>query len=97
MNKIYYVYILLCADNSYYIGVTNNIPRRLDEHSNGLDKSGYTFNRQPVNLVYSEMFQYIDKAIAREKQLKGWSRKKKEALINNNLGSLKDLSKKSFD
>jgi len=97
VNKIYYVYILLCADNSYYIGVTNNIPRRLDEHSNGLDKSGYTVNRQPINLVYSEMFQYIDKAIAREKQLKGWSRKKKEALINNNLGSLKDLSKKSFD
>lgn len=97
MNKIYYVYILLCADNSYYVGVTNNIPRRLDEHSNGLDKSRYTFNRQPVNLVYSEMFQYIDKAIAREKQLKGWSRKKKEALINKDLGSLKDLSKKSFD
>ena len=83
MNS-YYVYILLCADESYYIGVTKNLRRRFEEHSTDTNAKSYTANRQPVQLVYSEEFRYIDKAIQREKQLKRWTRAKKEALINRN-------------
>ncbi|MBC7864046.1 MAG: GIY-YIG nuclease family protein [Bacteroidia bacterium] len=84
----FYVYILLCSDESYYVGVTNSLDRRLKEHSSGHCEKSYTNSRLPVQLIYFEEFKYILKAIAREKQLKGWSRKKKEALIKGNLHEL---------
>ncbi len=73
--------------------VTNDLERRLCEHQEGYNKSCYTFTRRPVELKYSEHYHYINNAIAREKQLKGWSRKKKEALFKENWEELIRLFK----
>ncbi len=86
------VYILECADSKLYIGVTNNLSRRLFEHQSGSNPKAYTAKRLPVKLVYAEHFQYIDKAIRREKQIKKWSAQKKRALIDNNIELLRELS-----
>jgi len=79
MNQ-YFVYILLCSDSSYYTGVTNNLDRRLYEHEASFDPKSYTFKRRPLKLVFQKIFTEVTQAIAFEKQVKGWSRKKKEAL-----------------
>ncbi len=89
----YFVYILKCADGSYYVGLTNDLGRRLQEHGEGHVRSAYTYNRRPLDLVYQVDFNYINEAIAFEKQLKRWSRKKKEALIRGDWTSLKEYSK----
>ncbi|REA55441.1 GIY-YIG nuclease family protein [Dyadobacter luteus] len=88
----YHVYIVKCKDNSYYTGVTNDIERRIAQHNNGFDKSSYTFSRKPVELVFAYELNDIDQAIAFEKQLKGWSRKKKEAVIRGDWDILKVLA-----
>ncbi|MGI9527306.1 MAG: GIY-YIG nuclease family protein [Weeksellaceae bacterium] len=93
----YYVYILECKDYSFYTGVTNNVHRRVDEHVEGLDYKCYTFNRRPLKLSYYTVFSQIELAIAFEKQLKGWSRKKKIALIDGRIDKLPNLSKKNFN
>lgn len=90
--KTYFVYILKCSDNSYYTGVTNNIDRRLIEHNNGFDRTSYTFSRRPLELVYYETFQNPNDAIFWEKRIKGWTRKKKEALIKGDFDELVKLS-----
>lgn len=90
--KQYYVYILKCSDNSYYTGMTNNIERRLNEHNYGLNKECYTFDKRPIELVFYTEFNDVNQSIAFEKQVKGWSRKKKEAIINNKWEDLKKLS-----
>jgi len=90
--KSYFVYILICSDNSYYTGITNNLDKRLIEHNNSLDKKSYTYSRRPVKIVYQETFQNPDDAIVWEKKIKGWSRKKKEALMNGDFNELKRLS-----
>jgi len=90
--KRYYVYILKCSDNSYYTGVTNDVERRLNEHNFGLNKESYTYNKRPLELVFCTEFNDINQAIAFEKQVKGWSRKKKEAIINDKWEDLKNLS-----
>lgn len=92
MNR-YVVYILRCADNSYYIGITNDVERRLAEHQEGKHENSYTFARRPVKLLYFEYYTNKLQASLREKQLKGWSRAKKEALIAENYERLKRLSK----
>jgi len=75
-----FVYMLRCADGSYYVGSTRGtLERRLAEHQNGAFP-GYTFRRRPVTLIWSEQFAEIRDAIAAERQIKGWSRAKKEAL-----------------
>ncbi len=89
----YFVYILKCADDSFYIGVTNNLDIRLSQNETGLDINSYTYNKRPFVLVYHESYIDINQAILREKQLKGWSRKKKEALIDGDIELLKVLSK----
>ena len=85
-RKIYmkdmYVYILECIDDSFYIGVTNDVGRRFIEHQSGVHEHSYTFSRRPLKLVYCKQFRSPIKAIDYEKQLKGWSRAKKIALIN---------------
>ncbi len=91
--KDYYVYILKCSDESYYTGVTNNLERRLFEHNSGIIK-GFTSSRLPVELVFAERFSDISDAIRFEKQIKGWSRKKKEALIKRDFDLLVELAKK---
>jgi putative endonuclease len=79
--KTYYVYMLLCADDSYYIGVTNDLEFRLGQHEYGFDPGCYTFTRRPLKVVHASDFHNVDEAIAWEKQLKGWSRAKKAALV----------------
>lgn len=91
--KDYFVYIVSCSDESYYTGVTNNLERRIAEHNSGLIK-GFTSKRLSVKLVFSERFSDINDAIRLEKQIKGWSRIKKEALIEGNIELLVQLSNK---
>lgn len=91
--KIYYVYIVKCSDNSYYTGFTNDLERRINEHNDGLNPESYTYTRKPVKLVFYHEFNDVNQAISFEKQVKGWSRKKKEAIINNNWDLLPLLSK----
>jgi putative endonuclease len=95
--KFYYVYILKCSDVSYYTGVTNNVEKRLVEHNSGDSVTSYTFKRRPVELVYYQQFNDIKQAIELEKQIKGWSRRKKEALINKDWEKLKLYSKSYAD
>ena len=91
--KQYFVYILLCSDSSYYTGITNDLDRRFYEHQSGEDKGCYTFKRRPLKLVFYEDFPDVNQAIAFEKQVKGWRRAKKEALINGDWHLLPELSK----
>ena len=91
-----YVYILKCSDGSYYTGSTKDLERRLWQHKNG-NGAKYTKTRLPVKLVYSEEYERIDEAFYREKQIKGWSRKKKEALIAGRFDKLSDLAKNRTD
>ena len=79
--KSYYVYIVECSDKSYYIGITNSMERRLEQHNSEKNKTAYTFSKRPVKLVWIESYTDVNLAIEKEKQLKGWSRKKKQALI----------------
>ena len=92
-TKNYYVYILRCSDGSYYTGITNSVERRLYEHQEGLIERSYTHNRRPVKLVYVENYSNVIEAISREKQIKGWSRAKKEELIKGDMNKLKELAK----
>ena len=87
-----YMYILECANGNYYTGSTNNLELRLEQHQNGTG-ANYTKKHLPVKLVYFEEFQRIDEAFYREKQVQGWRRKKKEALINGGFNKLSNLSK----
>jgi putative endonuclease len=91
--RSYFIYILQCRDNSYYTGITNNVEKRLYEHQQGLVKGSYTHSRRPVKLVFSESFSNPRDAIEREKQIKGWSRKKKEALVSGDFPGLQKFSK----
>jgi putative endonuclease len=92
--KTYYVYILRCRDESYYTGVTNDLALRVAQHQQGIDLRCYTFRRRPLVLVYSSSFGDICEAIAWEKQLKGWSRKKKEVLIRREFDALPIFSRR---
>ena len=88
-----YVYIVRCSDGKYYVGTTrDSLERRVAEHNEGT-YGGFTSRRRPVVLVYSEYFDQITDALCSERQLKGWSRAKKERLIEGALGRLPDLSK----
>ncbi len=89
----YFVYIVECSDKGYYAGVTNDLDRRIWEHNNDNNTSAYTFKRRPVVLKFFQRFQNINDAIAFEKQIKGWSRKKKEALFNEDWEEIKKLAK----
>lgn len=87
-----YMYILKCSDGSFYTGSTQELEKRVQEHNMGVG-ANYTRKHLPVELVYYEEFQRIDDAFAREKQVQGWSRAKKNALIQGQFGKLTDLSK----
>jgi putative endonuclease len=89
--KLYYVYMLSCADESFYVGVTNDVERRLGQHQDGRDSNCYTYTRRPVQLVYCSDFRDVEQAIRWEKQLKGWSRAKKTALINGDWERIREL------
>ncbi|MCW1755058.1 GIY-YIG nuclease family protein [Rhizobium acaciae] len=88
------VYILRCSDGSYYTGLTKQeIEAHVWEHNAGT-YDGYTAKRRPVELVFTETYDRIIDAIARERQIKGWSRRKKEALMAMDYEALPDLSKR---
>lgn len=84
---MWFLYILECFDNSFYTGITNNLDRRLKEH-NGKKGGSYTRIRIPTKLVYKEEYQSKSEALKRELQIKDWTRKKKLALINNDIEKL---------
>jgi putative endonuclease len=94
MNDGAYLYIVRCADGSYYIGTTrSSLEVRVAQHNAGT-LGGYTACRRPVELVFSQWFERITDAIENERKLKRWSRAKKEALIRGDVTSLHELSRR---
>jgi putative endonuclease len=94
--QLSYVYILKCSDGTYYTGVTSNLTKRLEEHESGKHKDSYPCKRRPVELVFYAEFTDINLAIVKEKQIKKWSKAKKEALIEDRFDDLPNLAKKKF-
>lgn len=90
-----YMYILQCNDGSYYTGSAKDLDKRFSQHQMG-EGANYTKTRLPVELLYSEEYNRIDEVFYREKQVQGWSRRKKEVLINRGYEELPDLAKKVF-
>ncbi|WP_421804845.1 GIY-YIG nuclease family protein [Flagellimonas sp.] len=93
----YFVYILQCSDNTFYTGITSDLTGRLESHQKGKYQNSYTYSRRPVELVYYCEFTDPNKAILTEKQIKKWSKSKKQALIAGEFDKLPNLSKKSFN
>ena len=87
----YFVYILKCADSSYYTGSTADLGERFLQHQEGIEPSAYTFRRRPVELVWSEEVDTYNEALLHEHQIKGWSRAKKEALIRNDFQAIHEI------
>jgi putative endonuclease len=94
--QLSYLYIVKCSDGTYYTGVTSNLSKRLEEHESGKYKDSYTYKRRPVELVFYAEFTDINLAIVKEKQIKKWSKAKKEALIEDRFDDLPNLAKKKF-
>ncbi|MBK6635946.1 MAG: GIY-YIG nuclease family protein [Chitinophagaceae bacterium] len=92
LQKTYYVYIILCYDNTYYTGLTDDLIRRFEEHVNGIYESCYKFKRRPLTMKYYESIHFLTDAIEREAQIKGWSKAKKLALVEGNFHKLQLLS-----
>jgi len=90
-----YAYILQCRDDSYYVGSTTDLGARVHQHQIGLG-AAYTRHRRPVTLVWSALFETTPAAFAFEKQVQGWSRAKRQALIDGRLDHLPALAKKDF-
>lgn len=90
------MYILQCSDDSYYVGSAKNLDIRFSQHQSGKG-SRYTSGRLPVKLVYCEEYDRVADAYYREKQVQGWTRRKREALINGTPELLPVLAKKVFD
>lgn len=91
-QELLYIYIIRCKDDSYYTGLTNDLVRRFEEHCKGEYPDCYTFKRRPLELAYYETIPFLQDAIDREKQLKGWSRAKKEALMKQDYHKLQLLA-----
>jgi len=85
-----HVYIVRCRDNALYIGTTSDLAQRIARHNRGAG-CGFTAIRRPVSLVFSESFETRQQASARERQIKRWTRAKKEALIDGDVALLKRL------
>ncbi|HFP7876270.1 TPA: GIY-YIG nuclease family protein, partial [Legionella pneumophila] len=79
---MFWVYILQCSDKSYYTGQTDNLEKRLTQHQDKMIPGCYTSTRLPIQLKFSQEFMSREEALNAERQIKGWSRRKKEALIN---------------
>jgi putative endonuclease len=95
VETAFFVYILKCADGSYYVGSHRgvDVEDRVHEHNAGAFPKAYTYSRRPVELMWSQSWTEADPAIEAEIQIKRWSRAKKEALIRGDIGELKRLSK----
>lgn len=92
MSMEYFVYILRCRYGSYYVGLTNALEQRLHQHHQGIYPNCYTYARRPVELVYVTNFKEVSQAITWERQIKRWSRKKKESLIRRNWSQLEKFA-----
>jgi putative endonuclease len=90
MNSKFYVYIIQCANGQLYTGMTNDVERRFEEHRSG-HGGHYTSYAGATKLLYKEEYNTSQEAAKRETQLKGWTRRKKIALMQNNLALLKKL------
>lgn len=88
----FYAYLLRCADGSYYAGHTDDLDHRMAQHITG-ELGGYTAKRKPVELVWSDTFPSRYEALAAERQIKGWSRAKKEALIAGDWARMSELAR----
>jgi putative endonuclease len=91
----FWVYILRCADGSYYTGHTDNLEKRFAQHNAGVIPGSYTFKRRPLQLVFSQDFSSREEALASEQQIKGWSRKKKEAMMRGDWAEVSRLARSS--
>ena len=91
----FWVYILSCSDGSYYTGHTDDLDQRIGKHQTG-SYPGYTSSRLPVKLVWSQESATREEALAAELQIKGWSRKKKEAMMKGDWHGVSLLAKKDF-
>ncbi|PZU86759.1 MAG: hypothetical protein DI527_19625 [Chelatococcus sp.] len=90
-----WLYIAECSDGSFYVGTTRgDVATRIGEHNAGLRQGSYTFKRRPVTLLFAEHYPNITDAIAMERRVKGWSRRKKMAMINGNWHQLSELSRR---
>ena len=90
----YFTYIIQCSDGSYYTGFTDDLDGRIREHDNGTYPNAYTRKRRPVVLVFHYRFPDARSAKEFERQIKGWRRAKKEALIRGDWEILPQLSKR---
>src|SRR5713226_8440938 len=88
----FWVYILKCADGSYYTGHTDDLNKRVGEHQSG-ELHGYTWDKRPVTLAFAQEFLTREEALASERQVKGWSRKKKEAMIRGDWNEVSRLAR----
>lgn len=89
----FWVYILRCADGSYYTGHTDNLERRLAEHKTGSIPACFTASRLPVELVFSQVFPTREEALCAERQIKGWGCLKKEAMMRGDWNEVSRLAK----
>jgi len=92
----FWVYILRCNDGSYYTGQTEDLETRIAQHVSGAMPECYTFKRRPLELVFSQEFPSREEALASERQIKGWSRRKKEAMIRGDWTEVSRLSRSRF-
>lgn len=91
---MFWIYILQCSDGSYYTGHTENLEIRLASHQSG-NVIGYTSTRLPVKLMFSQALTTREEAISAERQIKGWSRAKKEAMMQGDWQRVSELAKSS--
>ena len=89
----HYVYILKCADDSCYTGSTDDLSKSIWQHREGVTPSSYTFSRRPVELVWNEEVATYHEALTHERQIKGWSRAKKEALMRTDFEGIHEIVK----
>ena len=80
MTELFFTYMVLCVDDSFYVGVTNDVTQRVIQHNSNDDPKAYCHPLRPVQLVFVRPFFDVNDAISYEKQIKKWSRKKKWAL-----------------
>ena len=89
----FWVYLLQCADQSYYVGHTDELEKRIQQHKRG-ESGGYPSPRRPVRVVFTQEFASREEALAAERQIKGWSRKKKAALARGDWNEMSRLSRR---
>ena len=89
----FWVYMLQCADRSYYVGHTDELEKRVLQHERG-ESGGYTSTRRPVRVVFTQAFASREEALAADLQIKGWSRKKKEALVQSDWAEMSQLAQR---